>query len=88
MGKVTAISSREFNQDVSGAKRAADKGPVVVTDRGKAAYVLLRYDAYRRLAGGEPTITELLGQRGAEEVEFHAPRFGGTFRPATFEPER
>lgn len=79
----TTISSREFNQDVSRAKRAADKGPVIITDRGKPAYVLLRHDAYRRLTGRGPTIRELLGQPGAENIDFDPPRLGGgIFRPA------
>ena len=52
---VTTISSREFNQDVSPAKRAADEGPVILTDRGEPDYVFLRHDAYRRLTGGSLT---------------------------------
>ncbi len=31
---ITKLSSREFNQDTSKAKRAAKKGPVFITDRG------------------------------------------------------
>jgi prevent-host-death family protein len=81
---VTTISSRDFNQDVSRAKRAADEGPVVITDRGEPAYVLLRHDAYRRLVGGGPTIRALLDQPGVEDIEFDPPRLGGgIFRPAT-----
>jgi prevent-host-death family protein len=80
---VTTLSSREFNQDVSRAKRAADEGPVVITDRGEPAYVLLRHDAYRRLTGDGPTIRELLDQPGVEDIEFDPPRLGtGIFRPA------
>jgi PHD/YefM family antitoxin component YafN of YafNO toxin-antitoxin module len=80
---VTRISSREFNQDVSRAKRAADLGPVIITDRGEPAYVLLRHDAYRRLAGDGPTIRELLDQPGTEDIAFDPPRLGGgIFRPA------
>ena len=79
----TTLSSRDFNQDVSRAKRAADDGPVIITDRGRPAYVLLRHDAYRRLVGGGPTIRELLDLPGAEDVEFDPPRLGGgLFRPA------
>ena len=37
----TTFTSREFNRDVSAAKRAAANGPVIVTDRGQPAYVLL-----------------------------------------------
>jgi PHD/YefM family antitoxin component YafN of YafNO toxin-antitoxin module len=80
---VTTISSREFNQDVSRARRAADSGPVIITDRGEPAYVLLRHDVYRRLAGDEPTIRELLDHPGVEDIEFDPPRLGeGIFRPA------
>ena len=77
----TTLSSREFNQDVSRAKRAAALGPVVITDRGEPAYVLLRHDAYRRLAGASPGILELLDQPGLEDVEFDPPRMmGGILR--------
>jgi len=31
---ITTLSSREFNQDTSGAKKAAQLGPVIITDRG------------------------------------------------------
>ena len=31
----TRLSSREFNQDTSGAKKAAENGPVFITDRGR-----------------------------------------------------
>ena len=41
----TILSSREFNPDVSRAKRAAEDGPVIITDRGQPAYVLLRHRA-------------------------------------------
>jgi hypothetical protein len=79
----TKISSREFNQDVGKAKRAAAKGPVVITDRGQPAYVLLRHDAYRKLLGRNPSILELLYEPGAEDVEFDPPRLGETvFKPA------
>ncbi len=43
----STIGSREFNQDLSRAKREADAGPVVITDRGEPAYVLLSCERYR-----------------------------------------
>jgi prevent-host-death family protein len=75
--KVTRLSSREFNQDVSRAKRAADKGTVVVTNRGKPAYVLLRHDAYRRLTAKAPTLRELLAMPGVADIDFEPARMGG-----------
>ena len=32
---ITTLSSREFNQNVSRAKKAAELGPVFITDHGK-----------------------------------------------------
>lgn len=37
---ITTLSSREFNQDTSRAKKAALIGPVFITDRGKPAHVI------------------------------------------------
>src|ERR1043166_3958182 len=52
----TTISSREFNQDAGGAKRAAVEGPVIITDRGRPSHVLLTYDAYLALLGQQSQI--------------------------------
>lgn len=83
---MSKFSSREFNQDVGRAKRAADKGPVIITDRGEPAYVLLTHETYRRLLGKAPNILELLYQEGADAVEFDPPRMGdGSFKPAEFD---
>ena len=38
---ITTLTSREFNQDHGRAKKAAQKGPVFITDRGTPAFVLL-----------------------------------------------
>lgn len=82
---VTKISSREFNQDVTKAKRAAAKVPVIITDRGESAYVLLRHDAYRRSLGRGPTICELLILLGADAIDFDPPKLGeGLIKPAEF----
>lgn len=80
---VTTLSSRELNQDIGRAKRAANDGPVFITDRGRPAHVLLTYAEYQRLTGGGPTIRALLDQPGMEDIEFDPPRLGqGLFRPA------
>lgn len=55
-----SFSSREFNQDVSHAKRVAIYEPVFVTDRGKPTHVLLSIDAYRHLVGKSDTLADLL----------------------------
>ena len=70
---MTTFSSREFNQDASRAKKAAEHGPVFITDRGKLAHVLLSIDAYRKLAGQEMTLADALAQPDAD-FEFEPPR--------------
>jgi prevent-host-death family protein len=72
------ITAREFNQDVSAAKRAADKGPVIITNRGEPAYVLMSHKAYGKLSGAEPkkTLREMLAMPGVEDIEFDPPRIG------------
>lgn len=54
------ISSCDFNQDVSQAKRAARIEPVFVTDRGKTTHVLMSIETYRKLSGQSETIVDLL----------------------------
>jgi prevent-host-death family protein len=82
----TTISSREFNQDIAAAKRAAKKGPVVVTDRGAPAFVLLTHAEYRRLAGVRgPSLADLLNDDAGDDIDFDPPRLGnGLVRPADF----
>ena len=70
------LTSREFNQDVARAKRAANKGPVIITDRGRPAYVLMRHETYRSLVGKGPGIRDLLADPESEHVDFEPPRLG------------
>jgi prevent-host-death family protein len=81
---ITTMTSREFNQDASGAKKAASKGPVFITDRGRPAHVLLTIEEYQRLAGGHTSLPEALAQPGeAADFDFDPPRIGsGIFKPA------
>jgi prevent-host-death family protein len=43
----TTLTAREFNQDTGRAKRAAEDGPVIITDRGKPSHVLLSSAAFQ-----------------------------------------
>lgn len=67
---MTVISAREFNRDVSAAKRAASRGPVVITDRGEPAYVLLSIDEYRRFGERGASLVERLSMDDDLEIEF------------------
>ncbi len=63
------IASREFNQDVSSAKRAARLEPVFVTDRGRPTHVLMSIDAFRQLTGQTETIVDLLAMPDLPEID-------------------
>ncbi|GIF76972.1 type II toxin-antitoxin system Phd/YefM family antitoxin [Asanoa siamensis] len=80
---VTTLSSREFNQDTGRAKNAARSGPVFITDRGRPAHVLLTFEDYQRLTGGQDSIIDLLGQAPDEaEIEFETTPLRDLARPA------
>jgi prevent-host-death family protein len=81
MMAITTISSREFNQDTSGAKKAALQGPVIITDRGKPAHVLLSIEEYEKLTGTNASIVDLLVMPEAADIEFEAERAVITHRP-------
>ncbi len=69
MKTITTLSSREFNQHASEAKKAANNGPVIITDRGRPAHVLLSMDEYRRITGQSSSIVDLLAMEGDVEWE-------------------
>jgi hypothetical protein len=84
---ITTLSSREFNQDASKAKRAAKSGPVFITDRGRTALVLLSFDEYKKITGGHARIADSLAMPGCENIEletaeFEAPKSRDPARPA------
>ncbi len=75
------ITSREFNQHTSEAKKAAGKSPVFITDRGRPAHVLLSIEQYQKLTGKrparsekQPNIVELLAMPDGEEIDFEPGR--------------
>jgi prevent-host-death family protein len=81
---MTILSSREFNQDTSGAKKAAADGPVLITDRGIPSFVLLTFDDYQRVSGKSPSLAELLAMPDGDDIEFDPPRSRDLGRSADF----
>ncbi len=84
---IKTLSSREFNQNASEAKKAASKGPVFITDRGRPAYALLKIEEYYRLAGNkEISLLKVMDAIpcGAENAafEFDPPRLAVKLRGA------
>ncbi len=82
---ITTISSRELNQDIGRAKRAALTGPVFITDRGHPAHVLLSIDEYNKITNKKESIIDLLAMPEAADIEFEPPRINKElFKPADF----
>ena len=66
---ITTLSSRQFNQDASKAKKAAQLGPVFITDRGRPAHVLLTFKEYKKITSTPTKIADLLAMPGAANIE-------------------
>lgn len=82
---MTTMSSRKFNQDISKAKRNAVNGPVIITDRGRPAHVLLTIEQYQKITGKEASILDLLAMPHVAEVDLDPPIIDDTlFIPADF----
>ncbi len=79
---ITTLSSRELNQDVTRAKKAAKAGPVFITDRGKPAHVLLSFEEYQRLTKQRRNIADALAMPDIADIEFEPPRVTVRVRPA------
>ena len=79
---ITTISSREFNQGASEAKRAASNGPVFITDRGRPAHVLMTFEEYQRLTKQRRSIADALAVPDSADIEFEPPRAIIETRPA------
>ena len=63
-------------------QKAANHGPVFITNWGKPAHVLLCIDDYRKLTGDQMTLGEALAQYAVPDFDFEAPRVNGLTRPA------
>lgn len=81
---VHTYSSREFTRDVGAAKRAAAQGPVLITDRGRPAFALLKIEDYYQLTGKqEVSLLALMdGIPGGEGIEFDPPKLSLELRDA------
>lgn len=71
---MSTLTSRELNHDVSSAKKAAQDGPVIITNRGKPSHVLMTYDDFKRLSGKRRSLIEALSMPGLSEIDFSPER--------------
>jgi prevent-host-death family protein len=81
---ITTLTSRAFNQGASEAKRAASKGPVFITDRGRPAHVLMSFEDYQRLTKQRRNIADALAMPDIADIVFEPPRVTIETRPVDF----
>ena len=80
----TSTTSKDFNQNPSAIKKSADKGPVIITERGKPAYVMIRYGDFCTLTQGHKSVLDSLYMIGAEDIDFDPVRDTTTAREVDF----
>lgn len=81
---ITTLSSRQFNQDASKAKKAAQAGPVFITDRGRPAHVLLTFAEYKKITCGRTKIADLLTMPWPEGIDLEIPHLRDAAQAADF----
>lgn len=78
----TTVTSRSVNQDANTAKHASELGPVVISDRGRPAHVLLTYADYKKLASKATKVADPIAMPGANDIELFIPPLLDTARGA------
>lgn len=69
------VTSRQFNQDTTGAKKlAATDGPVIITDRGTPAHVLMTYAHFQKISGKRTTLAEAIAQDDGGDFDIDFPK--------------
>ena len=87
---MAVMTSREFNQHVSQAQKAAQSDPVIITNRGEPAYVLMTYTEYEKTLQSKSVRSGLdaLMPLDAADIELELqPRSRAQRRPVDFEDQ-
>jgi prevent-host-death family protein len=80
---VATLTVTEVNQNFSRARKAVAAGPVIITDHGTPAMVLMTYADFKAQGASSISIVDRLDCPGTEDIAFDPPRLGtGVFRPA------
>lgn len=74
MTAMTTITARQFSRDVSTATREANRGPVVITDRGEPAYVLVSIGDDRRIGATGSALVDCLSMDDDIDIEVEPAR--------------
>ncbi|WP_185968008.1 type II toxin-antitoxin system Phd/YefM family antitoxin [Thalassotalea sp. PS06] len=71
---IQTVTSREFNQDPTAAKRAALSSPVQITERGKVSHVLISIEQYEEMTKTAESIVDLLSMPKGQDIDFEVPK--------------
>lgn len=74
----TTLTTRTLRR----AMKAAQDGPVFITDDGRPSHVLLTIEAYRRLTQPRRYIADALAMPQAQDGDFEPPRLTIAVKPA------
>ena len=75
---LSTVSARYFARDFASAKKAANSGPVIVTDRGRPTYALLKIEDYYKLAGTQrQSLLAVMDAIPGGHFAFEPPRLAG-----------
>jgi prevent-host-death family protein len=78
------FTAREFNQDATRVKRASKDGPVIITERGKPAHVLMTVAEYDRLKTNRTKVPLVEFMQGLDLSGLDLTRERDTGRDAPF----
>lgn len=81
---LTSLPIQELIHNIDAAFGATESGPVFIADGDLPTYVLLSYVDYQRLLTQDCNIASKLAMPTASDIEFEAPRFNVSIRPADF----
>ena len=87
---MTVMTNQEFKQNVSQAQKAAQTEPVIITNRGEPAYVLMTYTEYEKTLQSKSVRSGLdaLMPLDAADIELELqPRSRAQRRPVDFEDQ-
>jgi prevent-host-death family protein len=81
---MATMTSRDFNQDTAGAKKAARSGPVFITSRGRPAHVLLTIEDFKRLSGSLSLAEACAQPDDGADIDFVVEPMRFQLKPAVF----
>jgi PHD/YefM family antitoxin component YafN of YafNO toxin-antitoxin module len=72
---ITTVSSRAFARDLAHAKQATGNGPVIVTDRGRPSYALLKIEDFYALSQtASASLLSVMDAIPGGDFDFEPPR--------------